>query len=129
MVWPASAGYWRCQRWFACKRNAKRLLNFYFLCNVMEKENNRNVVGVKEGRLSSKPIKMRDILPFSRSTHMSWFCSVCEKSLSRKDSIQRHVMAKQRKACLTPFQTVAMPSKILSVVLLRAFFHLHGYLG
>ena len=32
MVWPASTGYWRCQRWFACKRNAKRLLNFYFLC-------------------------------------------------------------------------------------------------
>ena len=34
MVWPASAGYWRCQRRFACKRNAKRLLNFYFLCLV-----------------------------------------------------------------------------------------------
>ena len=32
MVWPASARYWRCQLWFACKRNAKRLLNFYFLC-------------------------------------------------------------------------------------------------
>ena len=60
---------------------------------------------------------------------MSWFCSVCEKSLSRKDSIQRHVMAKQRKACLTPFQTVAMPSKKMSAVSLRASFHLHGYLG
>ena len=33
------------------------------------------------------------------------------KSLSRKGSMQRHVMAKQRKTCLTPFQTVAMPSK------------------
>ena len=32
MVLPASGGYWRCQRWFASKRNAKRLLNFYFLC-------------------------------------------------------------------------------------------------
>ena len=86
----------------------------------MEKENNRNVVGVKEGRLSSKPIKMRDILPFSRSTLCSW---------SRSWHELVHVMAKQRKACLTPFQTVAMPSKILSAVLLRASFHLHGYLG
>ena len=60
---------------------------------------------------------------------MSWFCSVCEKSLSRKDSMQRHVMAKQRKACLTPFQTVAMPSKNMSAVSLRASFHLHGYRG
>ena len=60
---------------------------------------------------------MSSILPFSRSTlcswevDMRWFCSVCEKSLSRKDSMQRHVMTKQRKACLTPFQTVAIPSK------------------
>ena len=78
---------------------------------------------------------MSNILSFSRSTlcswevDMSWFCSVCEKSLSRKDSMQRHVMAKQRKACLTPFQTVAMPSKNMSAVSLRASFHLHGYRG
>ena len=76
---------------------------------------------------------MSNILSFSRSTlcswevDMSWFCSVCEKSLSRKDSMQRHVMAKQRKACLTLFQTVAMPSKNMSAVSLRASFHLHGY--
>ena len=35
---------------------------------------------------------------------MSWFCSVCEKSFSRKDSMQRHVMSKHRTAGLTPFQ-------------------------
>ena len=39
---------------------------------------------------------------------MSWFCSVCEKSFSRKDSMQRHVMSKHRNAGLTPFETVAM---------------------
>ena len=39
---------------------------------------------------------------------MSWFCSVCEKSFSRKDSMQRHVMSKHRNAGLTPFQTVPM---------------------
>ena len=75
---------------------------------------------------------MHNILPFSRSTlcsweaGMSWFCSVCEKSLSRKDSMQRHVMIKQSKACLTPFQTVAMSSKNMSAVSLRASFHLHS---
>ena len=75
---------------------------------------------------------MRNILPFSRSTlcswevDVSWFCSVCEISLSRKDSMQRHVMAKHRKACLTPFQTVAMPSKKVSAISLQASFHLHG---
>ena len=36
---------------------------------------------------------------------MSWSCSVCEKSVSRKDSMQRHVMSKQRNVGLTPFQT------------------------
>ena len=53
---------------------------------------------------------MRNILPLSQSTFcssgvdMSWFCSVCEKSFSRKDSMQRHVMSKHRTAGLTPFQ-------------------------
>ena len=42
---------------------------------------------------------------------MSWFCSVCEKSFSRKDSMQRHAMSKHRNAGLTPFQTVPMSSK------------------
>ena len=37
---------------------------------------------------------------------MSWFCSVCEKSFSRKDSMQRHVMSKHRNAGITQFQTV-----------------------
>ena len=60
---------------------------------------------------------MSNIVPFSRSTFcswevdMSWLCLVCEKSFSRKDMMQRHVMSKHSKACLTPFQTVAMPSK------------------
>ena len=42
---------------------------------------------------------------------MSWFCSVCEKSFSRKDNMQRHVMSKHRNAGLTPFLTVAMFSQ------------------
>ena len=37
---------------------------------------------------------------------MSWLCSVCRKSFSRKDSMQRHVMSKHRNAGITPFQTV-----------------------
>ena len=42
---------------------------------------------------------------------MSWFCSACEKSFSRKDSMQRHVMSKHRNAGPTPFQTVPMSSQ------------------
>ena len=42
---------------------------------------------------------------------MSWFCSVCEKFFSRKDSMQRHVMSKHRNAGLTPFEAVAMFSQ------------------
>ena len=42
---------------------------------------------------------------------MSWFCPVCEKSFSRKDSMQRHVMSKHRNAGLTPFQRVPMSSQ------------------
>ena len=57
------------------------------------------------------------MLPFSQSTFcswgvdMSWFCPVWEKSFSRKDSMQRHVMSKHRNAGLTPFQTVPMFSQ------------------
>ena len=57
---------------------------------------------------------------------MSWFCSVCEKSFSRKDSMQRQVMCQHRKAGLTPFQTVPMPSTnvrgFASSILLPAWF-------
>ena len=42
---------------------------------------------------------------------MSWFCSVCEKSFSRKDSMQKRVMSKHRNAGRTSFQIVPMPSK------------------
>ena len=60
---------------------------------------------------------MRNILPLSQSTFcswgvgMSWFCSVCEKSFSRKDGMQRHTMSKHRNAGLTPFQAVPMFSQ------------------
>ena len=56
---------------------------------------------------------------------MSWFCSVCEKSFSRKDNMQRHVMFKHRNAGVTPFQTVAMSLQNMLAVSLRATFHLH----
>ena len=42
---------------------------------------------------------------------MCWFCPVCEKSCSRKDSMQRHVMSKHRNAGPTPFQTVPISSQ------------------
>ena len=44
---------------------------------------------------------------------MSLFCSVCEKSFSRKDSMQRHVMSKHRNAgpMITPIQTVPIFSQ------------------
>ena len=56
---------------------------------------------------------------------MSWFCSLYEKSFSRKDSMQRHLMSKHRNAGLIPLQTVLMPSRKMSAVSLRASFHLH----
>ena len=42
---------------------------------------------------------------------MSWFCSVCENSFSRKDSMQRHVMSKNHNVGLTTFQTVPFSQK------------------
>ena len=42
---------------------------------------------------------------------MSLFCSVCEKSFSRKDNMQRHVMSKHSNAGLTRFQTLPMFSQ------------------
>ena len=60
---------------------------------------------------------MRNILIYCQSAFcswgadMSWFCSVCEKSFSRKDNMQRHVMSKHRNAGLTPFQTVPIFSQ------------------
>ena len=50
---------------------------------------------------------------------MSWFCSVCEKSFSRKDNMQRHVMSKHPNAGLTPFQTVPMFSQKCQMSSLR----------
>ena len=53
---------------------------------------------------------MHNILSFSQSTFCSWgvdsnwFCPVYEKSLGKKDNMQRHVISN------FPFQTVAMPS-------------------
>ena len=61
---------------------------------------------------------MRNILPFSQSTFcswgvdMSWFCSVYKKSFSRKDNMQRHVAI----LGLTPFHTVSMSSKNVSIL-------------
>ena len=52
---------------------------------------------------------MSNILPFFSVYILvlkSWFCSVCEKSFSRKDSKQRHVTSKQRNVGLASFQTV-----------------------
>ena len=60
---------------------------------------------------------MRNILPLSQFTFcswgvdMSWLCSVCQESFSRKNSMQRHVMSKHRKAGLTPFQAFPMFSQ------------------
>ena len=59
---------------------------------------------------------------------MSSFCSVCEKSFSRKDSMQRHVMSKHRNATLTPFHPVPWNAFTkVSAVSFRASFCIHGY--
>ena len=77
--------------------------------------------------MAFKPIYMSNILPFFQSTFcslgvdMSWFCSVCEKSFSRKDSMQRHVMSKQRNVGLASFQTVQCLHKNVSVLLQTSF--------
>ena len=42
---------------------------------------------------------------------MNWFCSVYEKSFSRKDNIQRYVTSKHYNLGLTPFQRVTMSSQ------------------
>ena len=42
---------------------------------------------------------------------MSWLGSVCEKSFSRKDNMQRHVMSKHCNAGPAPFQTVPIFSQ------------------
>ena len=55
---------------------------------------------------------------------MSWLCSVCQKSFSRKDSMQRHVMSKHRKAG-HPIPNSFNVFTEMSAVSLRAFFHLH----
>ena len=60
---------------------------------------------------------------------MSWFCSLYEKSFSRKDSMQRHLMSKHRNAGLIPLQTVLMPSRKMSAVSLRTSFYLQNGLG
>ena len=42
---------------------------------------------------------------------MNWFCSICEKSFSRKDNMQRYMTSKRRNLGLTLFQTVSMSSQ------------------
>ena len=56
---------------------------------------------------------------------MSWFCSACEKSFSRKDSMQRHVMSKHRNVVLTIILNSSSVFTEMSAVSLRASFHLH----
>ena len=85
---------------------------------VVVVEYNRNVVVVVVEEnyrilMAFKPISMLNMLPFSQTTFcscgvdMSWFSSVCEKSFSRKDGMQRHLMSKHCNA----FQTVPMYSQ------------------
>ena len=56
---------------------------------------------------------------------MSWFCSACEKSFGRKDSMQRHVMSKHRNVVLTIILNSSSVFTEMSAVSLRASFHLH----
>ena len=64
-----------------------------------------------------KTILMPIMLAFSQSTFcswgadISWFCSVCKKSSSTKDSMRRHVMSTHHNVGLTPFQTVLFSQK------------------
>ena len=54
---------------------------------------------------------------------MSWFRSVCKKSLSRKDRMQRHVMSKHRNAGLYPISNSSNVFTEMSVVSLRTLFY------
>ena len=56
---------------------------------------------------------------------MSWFRSVCKKSLSRKDRMQRHVMSKHRNAGLYPISNSSNVFTEMSVVSLRTLFYTH----
>ena len=55
---------------------------------------------------------------------MSWFCSVCEKSFSRKDSMQRHVMSKHHKCWSHTISNSSVFTK-MSTVSIRASNYLH----
>ena len=55
---------------------------------------------------------------------MSWFCSICQKSFSRKDSMQRHLMSTHRKGWSHLISNSANVFTEMSAVSLRASFHL-----
>ena len=54
---------------------------------------------------------------FSQSTFcscgvdMAWFCSFWDKSFSRKDNMQRHLISKHLNTSLSPFHTAPMRNK------------------
>ena len=68
-------------------------------------------VGEGEKTIEMRRRKRETIKWGGGGVDMSCFCSVCEKSFSRKDDMQRHVMSQHRNAGLTPFQTVPMSSQ------------------
>ena len=74
-----------------------------------EEENNKIVVVVV---VVVNFMAFKTISKFcSWGVDMSWFCSVWEKSFSRKDRMQRHVMSKHRNVGLTRFQKVPFSQK------------------
>ena len=56
---------------------------------------------------------------------MSWFCSVCEKSFSRKDSMQRHANVRTPQCWSHPISNRSDVFTEMSVVSLWASLHLH----
>ena len=60
---------------------------------------------------TSSAMFSRELCAYLEVTVRCWFSSVCEISFRRKHSMQRHMMSKHRKAGLTLFQTVPVPSK------------------
>ena len=83
---------------------------------VVVEEHSRNlVVVVKENYRILWPSKLYQCATcnhfLSLNSAPEEFCSVGEKSFSRKDSMQRHVMSKHRNVGLTPFQTVPFSQK------------------
>ena len=83
--------------------------------------------------MTCKRISMRNIQFFSQSTFsfegddMSWSCRHCEKTVSRKDNMQRHMNNRHSNhSYFVPFNAIAYSTETCQRFQLETSFHLHG---